>query len=233
MNPQNMRDMMKVEKWGGSLIHALSRLAPRFLLLLVMVLSQSQAGAASGEVGGQVRVIIREVPEHDIAVRARQWVDETIQPFDQDDSPTRREKIAEAILKVGRRSVVQHGDGFNVMFVFYDEIDRRFRSDKHLVIQRMVAEMLVLKGMYMRDKRDRRESVAIFEEFEWRFGQNDDPIIRALSAKALVEKGIAWLKIDNPSAAIAAYDEAVSRFGEDEFPAVRAQVAYALLQKAL
>jgi tetratricopeptide (TPR) repeat protein len=226
-------------------MHGMKKASCFLSMLLSSVALQTWAASGEDKAGEPEHRIIRKIPDSSITIAAREQVDKAIEPFGQDDSPATREKIAGALLEIGRRITIQEIDDSNTRaLAFYDEVDRRFRADKLPAVRRMVAEMLVLKGICTREgqfwgvekhrhrKRAREESVSVFEEFEWRFGKDDDPAIRALYVKSLVEKGISWKENDDRMAAIASYNEAVQRFGEDKSPVVRAQVIYALLQKA-
>jgi hypothetical protein len=166
----------------------------------------------------------------------REWVDRVIQSFGQDDTPKTRERIAEALLKIGRGYVFSEKP--NRRFsdpqegAFYDEVDRRFNEDKLPAIRRMVAEMLFLKGLWI--KNDNYENLAlsilVFEEFETRFGKDNDPAILELYVRSLVEKGNA-LEQDKPDKAVAAYDDIISRYSKASSPVLRAQADCALLLK--
>jgi tetratricopeptide (TPR) repeat protein len=178
--------------------------------------------------------IFRWIERRALPDRAREWVDRVIQSLGQDEAPETRKKIAGVLLKIGRETVpTNNSDHFaELNRAFYDEVDRRFRADKLPAVQAMVAEMVLLKGIWLRHAnwRNPTESIPIFEEFETRFGKDDNPAIRELYVISLVEKGNALVR-DHPEKAVAIYDEVVSRYAEDISPAIRAQAAHALLLK--
>jgi tetratricopeptide (TPR) repeat protein len=167
-------------------------------------------------------------------VEAGKLADETAQSLGGDDSPARREEIANALLTRGiaARKVMRPASAFG----FFDEIVLRFGEDKHPKIRLVVVQALNHKGLVMADRvkssetraHSMAQALAAFDEVDRRFSKDKDPAIQAEVMGVLSDKAYwlgYWKEIPK---AIAVYDEIVRRRGAGQ----PGKVAAALLNKA-
>lgn len=94
-----------------------------------------------------------------------------------------------------------------------------------------VAQVLVNKGVALRQLEREEESLKAYDEVVERFEKDPAPAIRVQVARALVYKGVALSQFERQEEAISAYNGVVERFGKDTAPVIREQIANALFNK--
>ncbi|MEI7851372.1 MAG: tetratricopeptide repeat protein, partial [Kiritimatiellales bacterium] len=120
---------------------------------------------------------------------------------------------------------------FSSAIAAFDEMVGRFGDDKDPALRKLIAKVLVNKGVALGESKRPNEEIAAYDDLIGRFGDDKDPALREQVAKAFFYKGITHNDQGHPDKAIVAYDDLIGRFGDD--PTLREQVAKALLNKGV